>query len=159
MSISDMIVVMKAGILQQIGQPQDVYNRPDNLFVAKFLGTPPINVFEGKVKGGVLTIGEDEIMKAADAADRDVWVGVRPEGFILKEDGPLCCKLIGVEVMGRDVSVVASHPACATESLRAIISAETQVDGAAHEVRFELRPRKLFLFDRETEECVPYRAL
>ncbi len=159
MSISDMIVVMKAGILQQIGQPQDVYNRPDNLFVAKFLGTPPINVFEGKVKGGVLTIGEDEIMKVADTADRDVWVGVRPEGFILRENGPLCCKLIGVEVMGRDVSVVASHPACATESLRAIISAETQVDGAAHEARFELRPRKLFLFDRETEECVPYRAL
>ena len=159
MSISDMIVVMKAGILQQIGQPQDVYNRPDNLFVAKFLGTPPINVFEGKVKGGVLAIGEDEIMKVADTADRDVWVGVRPEGFILRENGPLCCKLIGVEVMGRDVSVVASHPACATESLRAIISAETQVDGAAHEVRFELRPRKLFLFDRETEERVPYRAL
>ena len=159
MSISDMIVVMKAGILQQIGQPQDVYNRPDNLFVAKFLGTPPINVFEGKVKGGVLTVGEDEIMKVADTADRDVWVGVRPEGFILRENGPLCCKLIGVEVMGRDVSVVASHPACATESLRAIISAETQVDGAAHEVRFELRPQKLFLFDRETEERVPCRAL
>ncbi len=157
MSISDMIVVMKAGILQQIGRPQDVYNRPDNLFVAKFLGTPPINVFEGKVRGGVLTIGEDEIMKLADAPDRDVWVGVRPEGFILREDGPLRCGLIGVEVMGRDVSVVASHPACAAESLRAIISAETQVDGAAHEVRFELRPRKLFLFDRETEERVPNR--
>ena len=60
--------------------------------------------------------------------------------------------------MGRDVSVVASHPACAAESLRAIISAEAQVDDDAPEVRFELRPRKLFLFDRETEERVPYRA-
>ena len=158
MSISDMIVVMKKGVLQQIGKPQEVYDDPENLFVAKFLGTPPINVFEGKVKGGILTLGEDAVMKLADTADRDVWVGVRPEGFILKEDGPLRCKLSSVEVMGRDTSVVASHPACAAESLRAIISAEAQVDDEAREVRFELRPRKLFLFDRETEERVPFRA-
>ena len=52
MSISDMIVVMKAGVIQQIGAPQDVYNSPENLFVAKFLGTPPINVFNGRVAGG-----------------------------------------------------------------------------------------------------------
>ena len=54
MSISDLIVVMKLGIVQQIGQPQEVYDNPVNLFVAKFLGTPPINVFEGRVEGGKL---------------------------------------------------------------------------------------------------------
>ncbi len=57
MSISDLIVVMKLGILQQIGKPQDVYDDPTNLFVAKFLGTPPINVFNGYVKGEKLYIG------------------------------------------------------------------------------------------------------
>ena len=50
MSISDLIVVMKDGLVQQIGKPQDVYDNPVNLFVAKFLGTPPINVFTGHVK-------------------------------------------------------------------------------------------------------------
>ncbi len=158
MSISDMIVVMKKGVLQQIGNPQDVYNQPENLFVAKFLGTPPINVFEGRVKDGVLYIGEDAVMKV-EAADRSVWVGIRPEGFLLRADGPLHCGLVGVEVMGRDTSVVATHSACASDTLRAIISAETQVDGAANDVRFELRPRKTFLFDRETEEHVSYRPL
>ena len=59
MSISDCIVVMKAGVVQQIGRPQDVYDQPRNLFVAKFLGTPPINVFEGEVKGGKLWIGQE----------------------------------------------------------------------------------------------------
>ncbi len=156
MSISDLIVVMKAGVVHQIGRPQDVYNKPNNLFVAKFLGTPPINVFEGKVRGGVLTIGEDAVLKLAGVDDRDVWVGIRPEGFLLQADGPLCCKLIGVEVMGRDVSGVASNSACTAETLRAIISSETQVDSAAHEVRFALRPRKVFLFDRGTEERIPY---
>ena len=57
MSISDMIVVMKKGVLQQIGKPQDVYDDPANLFVAKFLGTPPINVFKGYVKNEQLYIG------------------------------------------------------------------------------------------------------
>ena len=56
MSISDMIVVMKEGVVQQIGKPQAVYDDPINLFVSKFLGTPPINVFGGVVKGGRLFI-------------------------------------------------------------------------------------------------------
>ena len=57
MSISDMIVVMKTGILQQIGKPQEVYDDPANLFVAKFLGTPPIDVFSGYVKDDRLYFG------------------------------------------------------------------------------------------------------
>ena len=57
MSISDLIVVMKDGVLQQIGKPQEVYDNPVNLFVAKFLGTPPINVFEGRIQDGQLYIG------------------------------------------------------------------------------------------------------
>ena len=61
MSISDMIVVMKDGVVHQIGKPQEVYDKPANLFVAKFLGTPPINVFEGKVEKGRLYIGDSDV--------------------------------------------------------------------------------------------------
>ena len=50
MSISDEIVVMKLGEMQQMGRPQDVYNSPANLFVAQFLGTPPVNVFKGHAR-------------------------------------------------------------------------------------------------------------
>lgn len=55
-SISDQIVVMKDGSVQQTGRPQDVYDDPANLFVTKFLGTPPINVFSGRVSGGRLLL-------------------------------------------------------------------------------------------------------
>ena len=68
MSISDMIVVMKDGYVQQIGKPQEVYDDPINLFVAKFLGTPPINVFEGEAKGGKVYIGNEAV--ADEAVDR-----------------------------------------------------------------------------------------
>ena len=151
MSISDRIVVMKDGVVQQIGRPQDVYDSPRNLFVAKFLGTPPINVFEGEVRGGLLYLGEDAVLKTA-LSDRKVWVGVRPEGFVPQQAGPLRCELRAVEVMGRDISVVAGHPACVSAAIRAIIRAEERPDTQVGTVRFALKPHKVFLFDRESEE-------
>ena len=63
MSISDMIVVMETGVVQQIAKPQQIYEDPINLFVARFLGTPPINVFKGEVKSGILYIGKDAVLK------------------------------------------------------------------------------------------------
>ena len=159
MSISDLIVVMKAGVIQQIGRPQEVYDSPANLFVAKFLGTPPINVFEGRVAGGRLILGEDEVLHISGVSDRPVWVGIRPEGFIPEEAGPLCCSLVGVEVMGRDTSVVSSHPAAQSASIRSIIAAEHRVDPGLGVVRFALKPNKVFLFDRETEMRLPFEAL
>ena len=92
MSISDSIVVMEAGVVQQIGKPQEVYDEPVNLFVAKFLGTPPINVFEGKIKKEMLYIGEEAVMEVPKLPDQEVTVGIRPEGFALKEKGTLSCR-------------------------------------------------------------------
>ena len=59
MSISDEIVVMRDGVIQQIGKPQDVYDAPANLFVAKFLGNPQINVFEGTLQDNHIYLGGD----------------------------------------------------------------------------------------------------
>ena len=151
MSISDMIVVMKDGVVQQIGAPQEVYDSPVNLFVAKFLGTPPINVFEGKIKDGKLYIGEDCVLDTS-LSDREVYVGVRPEGFILSENGKLSCKLKGVEVMGRDISVVSENASSLNPAVRSIISSESKVDVTAATVKFDLKPGKVFIFDKETEE-------
>lgn len=61
MSISDFIVVMRDGIVQQKDEPQKVYDEPANLFVAKFLGTPAINVFKGEIKNGVLYIAGNKL--------------------------------------------------------------------------------------------------
>ena len=158
MSISDLIVVMKLGVIQQIGKPQEVYDDPVNLFVAKFLGTPPINVYKGEVKSGELRIGEDILFKVKNVPDQPVTIGIRPEGFILNEKGVLGCKLSGVEVMGRDISVVATHEACENTAIRAIISAENKVDLASGSVRFDLKPGKVFLFNRETEDRISFEV-
>ena len=149
MSISDIIVVMKAGVLNQIGKPQDVYDDPVNLFVAKFLGTPPINVFRGEVKNERLFIGGEDVLSVPGVCDRKVYAGVRPEGFILNENGAFTCSLSAVEVMGRDTSVVSTHPDCENALIRSIISAENRVDTSKKEVRFDLKPTKVFIFDTE----------
>ena len=154
MSISDMIVVMKLGVVQQIGKPQNVYDDPTNLFVAKFLGTPPINVLEGKVAGGKLIIGEEAVLNVAGVEDQEVYVGIRPEGFELDPEGCLHCSLLNLEVMGRDVSIVSTHPASVNPTIRSIIDADNKVDLASAQVCYSLKPHKVFLFNKQTEERI-----
>ena len=151
MSISDMIVVMRDGVVQQTGAPQAIYDNPKNLFVAKFLGTPPINVFDGQIKGGKLYIGDNAVLNVQGASDRKVIVGIRPEGFIPDANGPLVCKLSNVEVMVSDVSIVCYHGAQTSAACRAIVDADYKIDPNASQVRFALKPHKVFLFDAETE--------
>lgn len=158
MSISDVIVVMKLGVLQQIGKPQEVYDNPVNLFVAKFLGTPPINLFEGEVRNNQLYIGEEAVLGISGVRDGAVTAGIRPEGFVLRPDGPFTCRLSGVEVMGRDISVVSTHEKSANPTVRSIIDAENMVDTGSETVRFALKPGKVLLFDSETEERLDFRA-
>ena len=156
MSISDQIVVMKLGVVQQIGAPQDVYDDPTNLFVAKFLGTPPINVFNGSVKDGKLYIGEDAVLDMPSVADQDVYVGVRPEGFEPCEDGVLHCKLSSVEVMGRDVSIVSTNEASLNPVIRSIVGSDYKVDLSAETISYKLKAHKLFVFNKETEERIRF---
>jgi len=158
MSISDMIVVMKMGVVQQIGKPQDVYDNPTNLFVAKFLGTPPINVFEGKVKDGKVYIGEDAVLEVTNVADQEVSIGIRPEGFNLDPEGPMHCDLSSVEVMGRDVSIVSTNGASCNPVVRSIINADNKIDPTQETVRFSVKPHKIFLFNKETEERIYFEV-
>ena len=158
MSISDMIVVMKSGVVQQIGAPQDVYDHPVNLFVATFLGTPPINVFDGQVRGGKLYLGGAAVCDTPGVSDQPVSVGIRPEGFTLDEQGPFEAALSRVEVMGRDTSVVSTHPASRNAVIRSIIPARNKVDGKAKTVRFSLMPEKVFIFDAKTDARILFDA-
>lgn len=154
MSISDIIIVMKEGVVQQIDKPQQVYDNPVNLFVAKFLGTPPINVFEGEIKDGALYIGVDKIMQVNIKENQKVYVGIRPEGFILDENGTLKCKVERSEVMGRDVSVISSHEGCINDTglIRSIVDAELVRDLNPNDIAsFSIKPGKIFIFDHETE--------
>ena len=150
MSICDIMVVMKTGVVQQIGDPQGIYDDPANLFVANFLGTPPINIFKGEVKGGKVYIG-DEAIEDTTIEDQNVYVGIRPEGFIYNPNGKFTLKVDHIEVMGRDKSVVSVHESSTKPTVRSIIDADIKLPEDPTELKFDLKPNKVFLFSAEDE--------
>jgi multiple sugar transport system ATP-binding protein len=152
MSISDEIVLMNFGEEQQFGAPQSVYDDPKNLFVAKFLGTPPIGLYYGELKDSKVYIDGQMVFESKSLAkeeNREVVIGVRPEGYVYSDNGVLPVKRNFVETIGRDISLVASHSKAITESYRIVLSDEDQSNIGSEEVRFNLKKHKTFIFDKE----------
>ena len=156
MSISDLIVVMRDGIIQQIGAPQSVYEDPVNLFVAKFLGTPPINVFDGQVREGKLFVGGVNVLEVPGAPEGDVDVAIRPEGFQPDPEGAFACGLHRVEVMGRDISVVLDHGSFTGENFRAIVDSDDLAMLTGTEVSFRLKANKVYLFHKDSGQRIRF---
>ncbi len=164
MSICDCIVVMKEGRIMQHGSPQVVYDKPENLFVAKFLGSPQINVFDGMIRDGAVYIRKDKVLDmnesgsfsgVAGGLEKAVHVAVRPEGFETvsgqDENGGnlLHCEFIKMEVMGRDTSILSRNDASGETVIRAIVPSEDRPVIMGGEVSFKLKPSKVHVFDKE----------
>ncbi len=141
MTLGDRIAVMSAGRLQQLGAPQDVYDHPANVFVAGFIGSPPMNLLQGvvrdgRVQAGDLTFGRDGL------ADGEVVVGIRPEGLrpVGELDGGpgLAMQVDVVEPLGDEVlvhgSVAARDAGVRIEPEEATLLVQTS-DRAAMTVR------------------------
>ena len=150
MSISDEIVVMKFGVMQQIGHPQYVYDNPENQFVAKFLGTPPINIFNGYVSNGKIYIGREAI-EETELENQEVTVGIRPEGIEINENGHFSIEVIQVENIGRDKSIVAKNPFSEKETVRFIVDSDSYVE-EGKTIRVNIKPHKSHIFHKVTEK-------
>ena len=154
MSISDEIVVMKLGVEQQRAHPQEVYNNPVNKFVANFLGTPPINFFDGEIKDNKLYIGDACILELKDKKldNQEVTIGIRPEGFEVSSKGQFEVKVKDIETLGRDISIIAEHEQSQRPAVKIIIDADTDVKPGM--VKLNVKPHKCFVFDKNTEERI-----
>jgi multiple sugar transport system ATP-binding protein len=95
MTMADKIVVMQAGRIEQMGAPLELFDRPVNVFVAGFIGSPSMNMLKGKVEGGSVMVSEGQ----------EVLYGVRPEHFEIAEDG-LPARISVVEPTGSETTVV-----------------------------------------------------
>ncbi len=106
MTLGDRIAVISDGRLQQLGAPQDVYDRPVNVFVAGFIGSPPMNLLRGHVREGRATAG-DLVVPCPDVGDREVVLGVRPECLRPVHNGlpSLGFEVAVVEPLGDEVIV------------------------------------------------------
>ncbi len=106
MTLGDRIAVMSEGKLQQLGAPQEVYDRPANVFVAGFIGSPPMNLLRGHVSEGCAVAG-DLVVPAPGVPDSEVFVGVRPESLRPASNGmpSLGFEVAVVEPLGDEVIV------------------------------------------------------
>jgi multiple sugar transport system ATP-binding protein len=101
MSMGDKIGVLRQGRLVQVGTPADIYDRPLNTFVARSVGSPPMNLIEGRLAGGMAELGGFRLpVQAANAAGREVTFGVRPENLVLDAGAPGEARIFDIEDQG-----------------------------------------------------------
>ncbi len=116
MTLADRIVVMKDGYVQQIGTPYQLYFEPENVFVAGFIGEPPMNFVRGKVENGCLAFGDNildlsrKMPRIADYEGKDIVFGFRPEHIVLRpEEAPdnytVNCRVELTEMLGENTNI------------------------------------------------------
>lgn len=167
MTMGSRIVVMKDGVIQQVGSPQYVYDHPDNLFVAGFIGSPQMNFMDcrtiekgGKMfvelKGATLPVPDDKaaIIKEKGYAGKDVVMGIRPEnlydeeGFIKEhQDYILNARVDVTELMGSETYLYLN--VADTDIIARVDSQSKAKTGEVIKLGFDMS--KIHMFDKETE--------
>ena len=165
MTLGDRIVIMKDGFIQQIGTPQEVFNHPYNLFVAGFIGTPQMNMFDAKlvkengkyaVKLANITVELSEDKQAAlaknNVAEQDIVLGVRPEHISLVDSG-VAAKVDVSEMMGSSVHL---HVTAMDQDVVLVVSTMnmtgSEVAGLTHgaAINFGFAGNVCHVFNKET---------
>jgi multiple sugar transport system ATP-binding protein len=156
MTMATRIAIIADGRLRQVGRPQDVYQRPANLFVARFIGSPPMNTFEAVVRpgdGGFVAQVGGALLPLPDPSpvteDQKIVVGVRPEHLRVGQDGPLDGIVRAVEMLGHE-----QHVVCDVSGQLLVVresSDDPQLE-VGRTVRLQPDPGHLHLFDAVSEE-------
>lgn len=127
MTLADRVVVMKQGIVQQVGSPTEIYDKPANAFVASFIGNPAMNLIEGVITDGVFHADRTEIT-GLDVPDGNVTLGFRSEdASVVDRDGQINAPIYTQELLG-DATMVSVRIAGALVSVKADKSYRGEID-------------------------------
>jgi multiple sugar transport system ATP-binding protein len=159
MTMGHRIAIMSAGVLQQVGPPGEVYARPANVFVAGFIGNPPMNLLDGTVEvlGDTLAVtvdGTQLVLPASLAAQvvaadvTDVVVGVRPEDLSVDPSASLRATVAVVESLGHERHLVGERADGSLITVR--IQGDDPLPDVGHEVGLAVDARAVHVFDRTT---------
>ena len=147
MTLGSRIAVMKGGVVQQLGTPDDIYNRPANTYVATFIGSPTMNLLRGAATGGQFGIQGAALNLAAPASANEVLLGVRPEHLVMQDTAPWRGKVSVVEPTGPDTYVVVDT-AAGSVTLRTDAQTRVQPGDA---VGLAVEPANAHWFDASSE--------
>ena len=159
--MADRIVVMKQGYIQQVGTPYELYFKPVNMFVAGFIGEPPMNFVRGRAEGGLFCVDTQSLdlaaclgSKTSDYEGKEIVFGFRPESIILGEADNAChlkAKVELTEMLGDNANVYITMG-----DLHAILKVDPHdMPAVDSDITFSVPYGKVYLFDGETEEVIP----
>ena len=166
MAMGDRIVVMSDAVVQQVGTPADVYHKPTNLFVARFIGSPGMNLITGQYADGVVSLpGSNKItvspgwraaIEEAVGSAGDVIVGFRPEAAMTSHDGTLAGQVYATDMHGAYTMLhlnLNEHDIVHVRSDRLV----SYPIGAP--ARFDISPEMMRFFDPKTEMAITRRSV
>jgi multiple sugar transport system ATP-binding protein len=146
MTLADRVVVMEKGVVQQVGSPTEIYDRPANTFVAGFIGNPAMNLIEGSVSSGVFTATNTEI-SGLNAVDQNITLGFRAEDArVVDSGGQINAPIYTLELLG-DATMVTVRIGSKLVSVRADKNYRASIDDM---VSIEVPAEICHLFDGQT---------
>ena len=148
MTMADRMIVMNAGIAEQIGTPLEVYETPQTLFAAQFIGSPAMNVFDAKVENGAVHIG-DVVVANVSRADGPVKLGIRPEHMEQDENGSINVAVQMAEPLGAN-TLLHGHLANNGEVITASLPGVHLINLGQKSMTFSVSASNIHLFDPES---------
>ena len=148
MTLAHRVSLLEGGLLQQLAAPKTIYEDPENLFVAQFIGSPPMNVAHGTLDAGTFVIGEDRVATGGNETVANAVIGLRAEDcrVVAPEDGAIRAKLFANELIG-DHTLVTAKIGDDMISIKAPTDFEAGFDEA---IGIAFETEKLYLFDKDT---------
>ena len=147
MTLADRVVVMDKGVIQQIGTPKQIYEKPINTFVASFIGNPPMNLIKGKIKDGSF-LSKNIKIKNFKYINNEYILGFRAEDATIKNDnvGNITGPIFSIELLGDSVMVTVKIENC----FISVKMSNTYDASIGNEVNISILSTKCQIFDNET---------
>lgn len=153
MTMADRMIVMNAGIAEQIGTPLEVYQKPQTLFAAQFIGSPAMNVMEGTLSKGVVTLKNGAQLQTNSELSGDVMVGIRPEHVQVDPMGPLTLSIKTAEPLGANTLLHGSIEG-ETDIFTASLAGVHQITGSENSLKLKVSSDDIHLFDQRSGERI-----
>ena len=161
MTMADRIVIMKEGVIQQVGKPMELYDHPVNKFVAGFIGSPQMNFFDVTIKGNEVTFEDgnklmlpEAILKKLNGKEGEMTLGIRGEdlkmdaqNLELYKENKMKAVITDTEVMGNENNLYFQFGGC--QAVARV--SKYEISQVGDEIEFVFMPSKIHFFDKETE--------
>ena len=146
MTLGDRIVVINNGIVEQVGTPKDIYSKPNTKFVAEFIGSPQMNIFNCNVDNGIAKIDNNSINLDKSINLDDASIGIRPDDIQISDSGSISCKANLVEYLGSDMIIYSS---IGDQEFSCKLSSKIDVK-AGDDFKFDIQPSLVHIFDNSS---------